>query len=60
MPVKDDSQRRLHLLLGAVAVAVLAVLPLFAKQYTITVIVRMIYFGFLAMSLGLPHGPGGG
>lgn len=59
MPVRDDSQQRLYLVLGAAAVALLIVLPLFAKQYTVTVIVRMIYFGFLAMSTALLAGQGG-
>lgn len=44
---------------AAVVLAVLALLPLFAPPYTVTVAVRMVYFGFLALSTAFLMGQGG-
>ena len=46
------------LLLVAIA-ALLVLLPLFAGQYTITTFIRILYFGFLALSIGFLIGQGG-
>lgn len=43
---------------AAVAIA-LILLPLYASQYTITTFIRIIYFGFLAVSTGFLIGQGG-
>ncbi len=47
--------------MAAVAVAVVAVvaLPAYAGDYTLTTFIRTIYFGFLALSVGLLLGQGG-
>jgi branched-chain amino acid transport system permease protein len=43
----------------AVVLAALILLPLYASQYTITTFIRIIYFGFLAVSTGFLIGQGG-
>ncbi|MBK5107548.1 MAG: branched-chain amino acid ABC transporter permease [Anaerolineales bacterium] len=47
-----------YLLYGAFAAA-LIMLPYYAGQYTITTFIRIIYFGFLAVSTGFLIGQGG-
>lgn len=47
------------LLAGILVVTAAALLPLYAPPYTITTFIRIIYFGFLAMSVGLLVGQGG-
>jgi len=44
---------------GVVIVALLILLPFYAGQYTITTFIRIIYFGFLALSMGMLIGQGG-
>lgn len=46
-------------LLFFAVVALLVLLPFYTSQYTLTTFVRVIYFGFLAMSVGLLIGQGG-
>jgi branched-chain amino acid transport system permease protein len=46
-------------LLGAAILIALVLLPLYASQYTITTFIRIIYFGFLAVSTGFLIGQGG-
>ncbi len=46
------------ILIGLAAV-LLITLPLYGSQYTITTFVRIIYFGFLAVSVGFLLGQGG-
>ncbi|HSF80570.1 MAG TPA: branched-chain amino acid ABC transporter permease [Anaerolineales bacterium] len=46
-------------ILYAAVVAALLLLPLYASQYTITTFIRIIYFGFLAVSTGFLIGQGG-
>lgn len=60
----NGSQTRLpasrrNLWAGAAILSVLILLPLFAGQYTVTVLVRMIYLGFLALSTALLIGQAG-
>ena len=43
---------------GVIALALLA-LPAYGDQYTLTTFIRIIYFGFLALSVGLLLGQGG-
>jgi branched-chain amino acid transport system permease protein len=43
----------------AVIIIALILLPIFASQYTITTFIRIIYFGFLAVSTGFLIGQGG-
>lgn len=43
----------------ATFVAALILLPFYASQYTITTFIRIIYFGFLAVSTGFLIGQGG-
>lgn len=47
-----------NILIAAVLLALVA-LPLYAGQYTITTFIRIIYFGFLAISTGFLIGQGG-
>ncbi len=47
------------LMFGAVIVGLLILLPFYAGQYTITTFIRIIYFGFLALSMGMLIGQGG-
>jgi len=44
---------RQQLVFGAVVVVVLILLPFYAGEYTVTTFVRIIYFGFLASSMGM-------
>ncbi|MGQ9667982.1 MAG: branched-chain amino acid ABC transporter permease [Anaerolineae bacterium] len=46
------------ILIGITALLLIA-LPLYGSQYTITTFVRIIYFGFLAVSVGFLLGQGG-
>lgn len=46
-------------LAAAMVLVFLALLPLFAAPYTVTVAVRMVYFGFLALSTAFLMGQGG-
>lgn len=46
-------------ILYAAVIAALILLPLYASQYTITTFIRIIYFGFLAVSTGFLIGEGG-
>jgi branched-chain amino acid transport system permease protein len=54
------TKQNLPRLVFALVIAVLLILlPLYAGQYTITTFIRIIYFGFLALSMGLLIGQGG-
>jgi branched-chain amino acid transport system permease protein len=46
-------------LLYAAVIAALVLLPIYGSQYTITTAIRIIYFGFLAVSTGFLIGQGG-
>jgi branched-chain amino acid transport system permease protein len=51
--------KTLKYLLSVVVIILLITLPLYASQYTITTFIRIIYFGFLAVSTGYLIGQGG-
>jgi branched-chain amino acid transport system permease protein len=60
--VKNTDRRRkipVNLILGGVVVLLLILLPFYASQYTITTFKRIIYFGFLALSVRYLIGEGG-
>jgi branched-chain amino acid transport system permease protein len=46
-------------LFAAAVVILLALLPFYAGQYTVTTFIRIIYFGFLALAMGFLIGQGG-
>jgi branched-chain amino acid transport system permease protein len=48
-----------RILFLVVIAALLVLLPLYAGQYTITTFIRILYFGFLALSIGFLIGQGG-
>ena len=48
--IRKDQQQ---LVFGAVVVGFLILLPFYAGEYTVTTFVRIIYFGFLASSVGM-------
>ncbi|MBV8377452.1 MAG: branched-chain amino acid ABC transporter permease [Verrucomicrobia bacterium] len=48
-----------RLVLGVVAGGLLILLPFYAGEYTVTTFVRIIYFGFLALSVGMLVGQAG-
>ena len=50
---------RTKLLLAALLVIALVALPAYGGQYTLTTFIRIVYFGFLAISVGLLLGQGG-
>lgn len=54
-----DSMRGVKLALIALLVVVLIALPAYGGQYTLTTFIRIVYFGFLALSVGLLLGQGG-
>lgn len=44
---------------GFIVILLLVLLPFYSGQYTITTFIRIIYFGFLALSMGFLIGQGG-
>lgn len=50
---------RAWLLIGAAIAFALILLPFYASDYTVTTFIRIIYFGFLAVSVGYLVGQGG-
>jgi len=50
--MKTKNARIWNNLLIASAIILLALLPFFASKYTITTLIRIVYFGFLAVSTG--------
>jgi branched-chain amino acid transport system permease protein len=48
-----------QLIFGPVVAGVLILLPFYAGEYTITTFIRIIYFGFLALSVGMLIGQAG-
>lgn len=46
-------------ILSVIAAILLIFLPFFAGQYTVTTFIRIIYFGFLSLSMGFLIGQGG-
>jgi branched-chain amino acid transport system permease protein len=50
---------RAWLLIGAAIALALILLPFYASDYTVTTFIRIIYFGFLAVSVGYLIGQGG-
>ncbi|MBV9104711.1 MAG: branched-chain amino acid ABC transporter permease [Verrucomicrobia bacterium] len=50
---------RRQLVLEAIAGGLLILLPFYAGEYTVTTFVRIIYFGFLALSVGMLIGQAG-
>lgn len=57
--MKISWDRPIKILVGAALVVLLVTLPLYAGQYTVTTFIRIIYFGFLAVSTGFLIGQGG-
>lgn len=57
--MKISWDRPIKILVGAALVGLLVTLPLYAGQYTVTTFIRIIYFGFLAVSTGFLIGQGG-
>lgn len=55
----DKLTRLAKSILIGITVLLLITLPLYGSQYTITTFVRIIYFGFLAVSVGFLLGQGG-
>ena len=49
----------IKLVAAAIIVVALVALPAYGGQYTLTTFIRIIYFGFLALSVGLLLGQGG-
>ena len=49
----------IKLIAAAIIVVALVALPAYGGQYTLTTFIRIIYFGFLALSVGLLLGQGG-
>jgi len=45
--------------LGPVVVGLFILLPFYSGEYTVTTFIRIIYFGFLALSVGMLIGQGG-
>ena len=48
-----------QIVFGAVVVVLLILMPLYVGQYTVTTFIRIFYFGFLALSMGMLIGQGG-
>jgi branched-chain amino acid transport system permease protein len=46
-------------ILTVIAAIILILLPFYAGQYTVTTFIRIIYFGFLSLSMGFLIGQGG-
>jgi branched-chain amino acid transport system permease protein len=57
--MRMERGKLLKYLVSAAVVILLIALPLYASQYTITTFIRIIYFGFLAVSTGYLIGQGG-
>ncbi|HEY0792235.1 MAG TPA: hypothetical protein VGD78_14315, partial [Chthoniobacterales bacterium] len=57
--MKRDRSRTIRFLVAIAGGALLVLLPFYAGPYTITTCVRIIYFGFLALSVGLLVGQAG-
>jgi branched-chain amino acid transport system permease protein len=57
--VRRDPARTVKAVGGALLLIALVLLPVYAGQYTLTTFIRIIYFGFLALSVGLLLGQGG-
>ncbi|HLE53002.1 MAG TPA: branched-chain amino acid ABC transporter permease [Anaerolineales bacterium] len=55
----ENKKIPINLILGGIIVLLLILLPFYAGQYTITTFKRIIYFGFLALSLRFLIGEGG-
>lgn len=54
-----NREKLLKYVFYAAAALALILLPLYAGQYTVTTFIRIIYFGFLSLSMGLLVGQGG-
>ena len=62
LPAKNSNKRQkipANFILGGIIVLLLILLPFYAGQYTITTFKRIIYFGFLALSVRYLIGEGG-
>jgi branched-chain amino acid transport system permease protein len=57
--MSGSGRKGARLLAGVAVVAALVLVPFYAPQYTVSTLVRIIYFGFLALSVGLLIGQGG-
>jgi branched-chain amino acid transport system permease protein len=57
--MSGSGRKGARLLTGVAVVAALVLVPFYAPQYTVSTLVRIIYFGFLALSVGLLIGQGG-
>lgn len=54
-----EATRHATTIAAAIVVVALVALPAYVGQYTLTTFIRTIYFGFLALSVGLLLGQGG-
>ena len=57
--MKQNKNKFWHYFFSAGIVILLVLLPFYGSQYTITTFIRIIYFGFLALSMGFLIGQGG-
>ncbi len=57
--MKISRQNLVKIILIAVTAIVLILLPFYAGQYTVSTFIRIIYFGFLSVSMGYLIGQGG-
>jgi branched-chain amino acid transport system permease protein len=57
--VTAGARRKASIAAGAALALALVALPLYASQYTLTTAIRIVYFGFLALSVGMLVGQGG-
>lgn len=53
------NRKLFQLIFGGLVAILLILLPFYAGQYTITTFIRIMYFGFLALSMGFLIGQGG-
>jgi len=57
--MRQNRNKYLQYIFGAIIVIFLILLPFYGGEYTITTFIRIIYFGFLALSMGWLIGQGG-
>ena len=57
--MRQNRNKYLQYIFGAIIVILLILLPFYGGEYTITTFIRIIYFGFLALSMGWLIGQGG-
>ncbi|HEY60882.1 MAG TPA: branched-chain amino acid ABC transporter permease [Anaerolineae bacterium] len=57
--MRQNRNKYLQYIFGVIIVILLILLPFYGGEYTITTFIRIIYFGFLALSMGWLIGQGG-